>query len=95
MSRLLDERITIEQGGSARLKATLSVGCVPVIGTVTLTVKDPLGALSSPSVAELSVGVYYTDIEVDISGQWKYRWVSIDPVAAKDGSFIVGRSQLL
>lgn len=91
----LNERTTMEQGGSARLKAVLSVGCTPVIGTVTLMVKDPKGALATPSVAELDVGVYYTDIEVDIPGQWKFRWESTDPVAAQEGSFIVKRSQLL
>lgn len=95
MSCLFVEKLDLEEGTSARLKATLAVNCIPVNGTVTLTVRDPNGNLSYPSVAQMGIGSYYTDIEVDLPGQWKYRWESTDPIAAQEGSFIVRRSQLL
>lgn len=72
--------------------------------TVVLTVKDPSNSTTTPAVTNLSVGVYYADVDIpssaDSTGQWFVRWVSTANGSgfghgAEESGFIVGRSSFL
>jgi hypothetical protein len=53
-------------------------------------VRDPNGAVTSPSLTRVQTGVYYSDIVLTKSGTWSYRWEGTGAVvAAKEGSLDV------
>jgi uncharacterized protein YfaS (alpha-2-macroglobulin family) len=57
---------------------------------VTLTVKKPSGANSSPSVTHPSTGRYEGVVEIDMAGTWFYRWAGTGALqAAEEGEFYV------
>jgi hypothetical protein len=59
-----------------------------VSATLTLTVTDPSGNASSPTVSNPSLGIYEAAIDVDEAGFWSYRWVATDPYDdVDDGAF--------
>lgn len=57
--------------------------------TVTLTVTDPAGTDTTPSVANPSVGVYEANVPVTAAGRWTYVWVTDTPDSAEHGYFDV------
>lgn len=63
--------------------------------TITIYYKDPSGNITELSgtdsdVTNSSTGVYYTDITIDESGTWIYRFVGTGAaVAADEGYFLV------
>lgn len=56
-----------------RLDARDAAGA-PADGTVTLTVTDPLGAVTTPAVLHVSTGVYTADVLITALGRWVARW---------------------
>lgn len=42
--------------------------------TVVLTVIDPAGTTTTPSVTKDSLGHYHADVNANLSGTWKYRF---------------------
>jgi hypothetical protein len=78
-------------GDLARLSLALTdVTGVAAAGTVVLTVTDPAGTATTPSLTNPSTGAYYADVEMTAAGTWTYRWTSTGAVvAAEDGELIV------
>lgn len=60
--------------------------------TVQLRTTSPTGVEVSWTVQQDAPGWYSADVLVDESGQWLYRWDTVGPVRAYEGSFVVRRS---
>jgi len=59
----------------ATLQNIFKVSGVPTDpSTVTLTVTDPTGATSAPSVTHVSAGTYTANVACTVAGVWTYLW---------------------
>lgn len=78
-------------GDRARLTLALTdVTGAAADGTVVLTVTDPAGTATTPTVTNTGVGAYRADVDLNAAGTWLYRWVSTGAViAAEDGTLEV------
>lgn len=69
---------------------------------ITFTLKKPGSASvaytygGSPSlIMRTGVGAYYIDVNLDVSGIWRYKWIgSGDLIAAEEGSIFVRASNV-
>lgn len=63
--------------------------------TVTLTVRDPAGATTTPPTTHDEEGAYSYDLPLDQAGRWVYRWASSDDArATEEGELFVAPSLL-
>lgn len=83
-------------GDVVRVTITFAVnGTATDPTTVTLSVKEPDGTVTSYSYAggtvqKSTTGVYYKDLTIDASGTWTYRWVGTGTAAtAEENQFLV------
>lgn len=61
--------------------------------TVNLTVQDPSGDQSTPSIQNGGTGIRYVTFEAEEAGRWRYKWVSTGSAAGvKEGGFYVNSS---
>jgi hypothetical protein len=80
-------------GDRVALTYTAQVNDVPTAATVVLTVTDPEGVVTTPSVGSTSTGVYTANVDVAAAGIWTFRWVASGAVVdAEDGTFRVRAS---
>lgn len=95
MRTLMDEAVDV--GTTMRLSqtfTTLDAAATPIDpGNVALLVKDPNGGVRSPTLVRDSTGNYHAELFVATAGQWRWRWQTQGPERAKEGSFIVRRSE--
>lgn len=85
-------------GNRVRMSAafTTAAGAAVDPTTVTLTVRPPSGAASTPSPAKDSTGNYHADVTPDLVGDWRYRWIGSGAlVAAGEGEFLVTESRVI
>lgn len=47
--------------------------------TVTFSLKDPMGVVTTPATANPQTGVYVVTVYFDIAGEWKYGWLTDEP----------------
>lgn len=81
---------TYDIGDGVSLSFTVTLGGVLTNATVTLTVTDPAGTVTTPAVANPSVGVYTSAVAPGTAGTWLYRWTATGAAtSAEDGVFIV------
>lgn len=71
-----------------------TVGVLVDPAEVDLTFEDPQGYRYTVNTTRESQGLYYGDVRLQASGQWRYRWVSEDPRFVYEGSFLVRRSEI-
>jgi hypothetical protein len=83
-------------GDSLRITVTFTGldGAVADPTTVVLRLRAPDGTTTMPSVTKTSTGVYFADLTLTASGEWKYRWIGTggDCTAADEGRISVRRS---
>lgn len=61
--------------------------------TVAVTVQDPSGDQTAPSVLSSGTGIKYVQIDADEAGRWRFRWVSTGTAkGVKEGGFYVNSS---
>ena len=84
-------------GDLVRIKGSFSIAAVPTDPTVvTVTVKSPSGATSTPAVIHPGVGEFHADVSVNAPGEWFYRISGTGAAqAAGEGSFFVRKSRVL
>ena len=59
--------------------------------TVTLTIVDPTGAVSTPALGASSpAGHYEHDLALTLPGVWRYTWASTTPAQVESGVLVVG-----
>lgn len=81
---------TYDIGDGVALTFTVTVGGVLTDATVAVTVTDPSGTTSTPSVVNASTGVYTAAVAATAAGTWLYRWTATgDATSAEEGTFIV------
>lgn len=56
--------------------------------TVVCTVKSPAGATTAPLVSTSGTGVYYAELTLDASGDWRWRMAGTGAVVAADEGII-------
>jgi hypothetical protein len=77
-------------GDDVTVTTTIKVdGVLTDPDTVVLTVTDPAGADTTPSVANPSVGVSQANVPVTAAGRWTYVWVTTNPDSIEHGYFDV------
>lgn len=57
--------------------------------TIVLTVTDPDGVVSTPSIDHPSVGEYRALVPATAAGRWSYVWETTDPTGVEHGHFDV------
>lgn len=63
--------------------------------TAVLTVEDPSGNESTPSVSDDGTGLRSATVVLDEEGYWKYKWVGTGSAAGvKEGTFYCVASRL-
>lgn len=83
----------LDLGTTVALKATLSTAGALVDGSsVVCMIKDPTGAITTPSVFHDGTGTYRVLVVGTIAGQWWFRLTAGSPVAAVEGSFVIAAS---
>ena len=90
---------TYDIGDTVRLTASFSNSSgTPAnpSGGVTLSITNPLGAVSAPSPTSSGGGVYYYDFAITMSGTHFYRWVGTGdiPVAGQGGLIVRTLNQI-
>lgn len=64
---------------------------------VTLTIRAPTGALTTPAITHPSLGEYRAQTEIPVAstapGVWRWRWYGAG-VAADEGAFMVTANQV-
>ena len=80
----------------ATLQNVFKVSGVPTDATtVVLTITDPTGATSTPSVTHVSTGTYSANVACPIDGVWVYTWDGTGTAAdVVKGTWTVGPSSL-
>jgi hypothetical protein len=75
----------------ATLTNVFKVGGVPTDATtVTLTITDPTGATSTPSVSHPATGTYTATVACTLNGVWLYKWVGTGTAQdVTEGTFTV------
>jgi hypothetical protein len=75
----------------ATLQNIFSVAGVPADPTaVTLTVTDPTGVTSTPSVTHVSTGTYTANVACTLAGVWLYKWAGTGTASdVAEGTFTV------
>jgi len=63
-------------GQSVILQATFkdTDGVLVDPSSVTLTIEDPDGTVTTPAPTNQSTGVYQHSLDLDLAGDWDYRW---------------------
>ena len=80
----------------ATLQNIFKVAGVPTDATtVTLTITDPTGVTSTPSVTHAGTGTYTATVPATLDGIWVYKWVGTGTASdVQEGTFTVGPSAL-
>jgi hypothetical protein len=80
----------------ATLQNVFKVSGVPTDATtVTLTVTDPTGTTSTPSVTHVSTGTYSANVACTTDGIWSYKWDGTGAASdIAEGTWTVGPSAL-
>lgn len=83
-------------GQTVKFTSTWKVdGTLTTPATCVLTVQDPSGNDSTPSVSTPSTGVQTATLQVDEEGYWKYKWVGTGSAAGvREGTFYVHSTAL-
>jgi hypothetical protein len=72
---------TYEIGDLVRLSVEFRIGATLTNpSAVTLQVKNPLGAVTTPAVVNDSTGKYHGDVTLDKAGTWTYRFAGTGAV---------------
>lgn len=59
--------------------------------TVTITITNPAGTVTTPTAVKDSTGIYYVDLTANVAGTWTYVWAGTGAVVATDtGYFFAG-----
>lgn len=73
-------------GDDFTIETTIRVDGVEVDpGSVTLTVTDPAGAVTTPTPTNPDVGVYRATVTLTSAGRWRWRWTTTGPAGVDDG----------
>jgi len=80
----------------ATLTNTFKVSGVPTDPTtVTLTVTDPTGAVTTPSATHSGTGTYTANVACTLDGIWQYKWDGTGTASdIQEGTWTVGPSAL-
>ena len=83
---------TYDIGDQVRLSVafTNSAGVATDPTTVTITIRKPDQTTSTPTALTSATGTWYTDVTLDQTGNWYYRFAGTGAlVAAEEGEFYV------
>lgn len=88
-------------GATVTLQATFrDINGDLVDPVVTLTIRDPLGAVTTPVPTNPSTGVFQHELDLDLAGVWRWRWEGVstegtivcEDLICADASVFVGAS---
>lgn len=82
--------MTWDLGDLVPLRTTVKVDGVLTAATLTLTVTDPAGTVTTPAVTSPSTGVYTANVPANLAGDWLYVWAATGAATAvQPGQFTV------
>lgn len=80
----------LDVGTTIRLSTIVAVDQVLIDPeVVAVRVRDPQGNEIVPGIFRSAIGTYGADVIATSSGQWRFRWETLGPIAVRSGSFIV------
>ncbi len=87
---------TLYAGATVRFTVAVAdiAGAAATPSTISLTLRSPTGARTTPTPAASATGAYYAEHQCDEAGTWHYRWETTGPAAVTEGSVTITRSAL-